>query len=86
MDRRGFLLQIGATAVPAKLHAVKWRVRGFTCIACAVGLETMLRGLAGVVHVKAEYPANTVSIDFDESRISQAKLKEFIGSCSFSVV
>ena len=94
MDRRKFFSRVtAATATTVALGAghkpsrtVNYTVRGFTCITCAVGLETMLRGLKGVSSAKASYPANKVAIEFDEQAIAEAKLKEFIVACGFLVV
>ena len=99
MDRRKFFCRVsGATAVaaglelnaaqkpaPKQLRSVNYDVKGFTCITCAVGLEVMLRGLKGVAGAKASYPANKVSIKFDERVIAEEKVRKFIGECGFSV-
>ncbi len=99
MDRRNFFSRIGAAAAttaavelkaekkPAKtqLQTVNYSVKGFTCITCAVGLETMLRGLKGVSSVKASYPGNTVAIEFDARLVGEDNIKKFIAVCGFSV-
>ncbi len=79
MDRRKFFCRVtGAAATTAglelsaaqrQLRKVNYGVKGFTCITCAVGLEVMLRGLKGIANAKASYPANKVSIEFDEQVI-----------------
>jgi Cu+-exporting ATPase len=88
MDRRKFLYGVTAagTAAAAKEPAsVNWDVKGFTCITCAVGLEVMLKGLKGVVRVKATYPDNKVSIGYDGSQVTEKTLREFIVKCGFRV-
>ena len=45
----------------------------------------MLRGLKGVVRVKASYPEARVVIGFDEKLTSEKRLKEFISKCGFPV-
>lgn len=82
---------IPAQAAPMALPKVKetrsvtWHVTGFTCITCAVGLEVMLRGMNGVARANATYPANQVSIGYDERLIDEKTLREFISVCGFTV-
>lgn len=98
MDRRDFLCKVTAAGTvtaagaspaiqkPKETRNVTYRVKGFTCITCSVGLEVMLRGLNGVTRANASYPANNVVIGFDEHLTSEKALKEFITVCGFSVV
>ncbi len=72
-------------AVENETRAVTYKVKGFTCITCSVGLEVMLRGLNGVTRANASYPANNVVIGFDEHVTSEKTLKEFITACGFAV-
>jgi copper chaperone CopZ len=96
MDRRQFLRGISTAAgTHASIQAaakdsqetrlVKLQVNGFYCVTCAVGLETMLRGLDGVTRAKAEWPSGRVAIGFDERLIGEKKLRAFILECGFSV-
>lgn len=70
---------MGATA------RVTYQVTGFTCITCAVGLETMLRGVRGVTAASASYGEHQVTIAFDEQVTSEDALRQFISDCGFSV-
>jgi copper chaperone len=63
---------------------VNWRVRGFTCVTCAVGLETMLRQQKGVASVHASYPNANVSIQFHPGQVSEASLRSFISELGFT--
>jgi Cu+-exporting ATPase len=96
MNRRKFLCQAttvpvlscaGASASVTETRVVHYKVKGFTCITCAVGLETMLRQLKGVVKAKAKaaYPENTVAIGFDEKVITETAIRHFIQTCGFAV-
>ncbi len=64
---------------------VTYRVRGFTCVTCAVGLETMLRREKGIVHVEASYPKAMVTIEFDTAEFTEDSLRKFIAEMGFSV-
>ena len=98
VDRRGFLrgvavaatttaagIGVASAAVPKETRGVTYRIKGFTCITCAVGLEAMLKGLNGVTRASASYPANTVAIGFDEYMTTEKTLRDFISACGFSV-
>lgn len=97
MDRRNFLCKVtaagtvaaaGASAAvpkPKETRVVNWKVNGFYCITCSVGLEVMLRGMPGVTRASAAYPANTVVIGFDEHMVTEKTLRDFISTCGFSV-
>ena len=95
MDRRNFICSIttgasagltAADAAPRKENrSVTYKVKGFTCITCAVGLEVMLRGLNGVARAKASYPEANVAIGFDANVTSEQTLRDFIAKCGFSV-
>ena len=63
---------------------VSWRVHGFTCVTCAVGLETMLRQQKGVTRAEASYPDAEVTIRFDPGTVSEASLRTFVTSIGFS--
>jgi copper chaperone CopZ len=64
-------------------ETVTFRVTGFTCITCAVGLETLLQKERGVVRVKASYPANMATITYRPGLTSESALAEFIESAGF---
>jgi Cu+-exporting ATPase len=75
----------GANASASETRVVHYNVKGFTCITCAVGLETMLRQLKGIVRAKATYPENTVAIGFDEKVITETAIRHFIQTCGFAL-
>jgi Cu+-exporting ATPase len=93
MNRRNFIRNVAVAgtgvslegAAPRETCAVRYRVKGFTCITCAVGLETMLRMQPGVVRAVAAYPAGTCEIGLDSAVTSDAALRQFIAGCGFSV-
>ncbi|MFP5230436.1 MAG: heavy-metal-associated domain-containing protein [Acidobacteriota bacterium] len=94
MQRRRFvqmvtLAGVGTVAAAELAHAgetktVAYHVKGFTCVTCAVGLETMLREQKGVKWVKATYPDAQVTIRYDPSSVDESGLKEFISDLGFT--
>jgi copper chaperone CopZ len=67
-----------------KTETVKYAITGFTCITCAVGLETLLMREKGVVAVKADYPAATAQIQFTPKVMQEQKLRDLIQEMGFS--
>lgn len=94
MFRRQFLQRItyastGALAVGAvegaQAKTVTYHVKGFTCVTCAVGLETLLRRQKGITRAAASYPSGVVHIDFDPALVSEKMLKSYIAEMGFRV-
>jgi copper chaperone CopZ len=79
----GGLAAIGAAEAGEK-KTVTYRVKGFSCITCAVGLEVLLRQKKGIARVEASYPKATVSIEFDPAVVTEASLKGFISEMGFT--
>lgn len=92
MIRRRFIqlatLGTGSLAAMSALSAtgketVTYRVSGFTCITCAVGLETLLRQEKGIAWAKASYPDANVVIKFDPNEVTPDSLKTYIANMGF---
>ena len=65
-------------------RTVTYKVKGFTCITCAVGLETLLQRQKGVVWVKASYPDASATIKFQPGTVTEDQLKAFISDMGFT--
>jgi copper chaperone CopZ len=96
MFRRSFIQRItlastgagiaSAAAVRAGQNkTVTYRIKGFTCVTCAVGLDTMLRRQTGVIQSKSSYPAAIAVIEFNPHVVTETSLKEFIAELGFTV-
>ncbi|HEX4308513.1 MAG TPA: heavy-metal-associated domain-containing protein [Acidobacteriaceae bacterium] len=94
MQRRRFVQMMtlagaGTIAAMEVAHAVQtttvsYRVKGFSCPTCAVGLETMLREQKGVKWVKATYPEALVVIRYEASSVSESALRGYISELGFT--
>lgn len=73
-----------APAGAKNIQTVMWHVRGFTCVTCAVGLETLLRQKKGVVEVNATYPQGIVTVQYDPDLVSQNALRSAISELGFT--
>lgn len=95
MDRRQFIRTVSAAGAVAgvsldagaatETRTVRYDVEGFTCVTCAVGLETMLKDQRGVTRVSASYPNRSVEIGFDRTLTTEQALVDFIAQCGFTV-
>jgi|SRR5580704_1985553 hypothetical protein len=79
----------GLTALGAveagETRTVIYHVKGFSCITCAVGLDTMLSRHKGIVRSKSTYPEGVVTINFHPGMITESSIKSFISEMGFSV-
>jgi copper chaperone CopZ len=64
---------------------VTYLVKGFSCITCATGLDTMLGQQKGVLSSKSTYPEGKVTVGFDPARITEQAIVVFITDLGFQV-
>jgi len=64
---------------------VTYVVKGFSCVTCAVGLDTMLQKQKGIIGSKSTYPEGIVKIQFDPQVVTEKALQEFISEMGFRV-
>ena len=75
---------LSATAMAtSEKKTVTWRIQGFTCITCAVGLDTLLQREKGVVSAQSSYPEAKTTIVFHPELIGEEKLKAAIAEMGF---
>jgi copper chaperone CopZ len=92
MFRRSFLqlltmASVGGLASMAAVarKTVTYQVRGFTCITCATGLDTLLSQQRGIASSKSTYPEGKVTVAFDPNRIAEQAIVAFITDLGFTV-
>jgi anaerobic selenocysteine-containing dehydrogenase len=78
----GGLSAIGALAASEK-KAVTYRIQGFSCITCAVGLDVMLERKKGVVKAESNYQDAKTTIIFHPHLVTEATLKASIAQMGF---
>jgi copper chaperone CopZ len=94
MERRRFMQLAGLAGVSSLAAAnaleskdaktIAYSVKGFTCITCAVGLETLLHQEKGVLKAEASYPAASVIIQYDSTKVTPDQLKGYIAEMGFT--
>jgi copper chaperone CopZ len=72
------------TVAKGKTELVTYRVKGFSCITCATGLDTMLGEQRGIASSKSTYPEGIVKIVFDPKQISKQQIADFIAELGFT--
>jgi copper chaperone CopZ len=73
-----------ATAEAKETRMITYRVKGFSCITCAIGLDTVLQKQKGIAWSKSGYPDGIVSIRYDPRAVSEKSLKGFIEEMGFT--
>ncbi|GAC1669986.1 MAG: hypothetical protein NVS9B4_26010 [Candidatus Acidiferrum sp.] len=63
----------------------RYRVKGFSCVTCATGLDTMLRQQKGITSSTSTYPEGAVTVSFDPKRITEKTIVAFISDLGFTV-
>jgi hypothetical protein len=94
MFRRNFLTRLtaaGATGLAGMVtvnasqnKTVTYRVKGFSCITCAVGLDAMLARQEGIIRSRSSYADGISVIEFNPDRVGEKRLQEFIGEMGFT--
>lgn len=90
MIRRKFIQGIAGgigavgVAAAATTRTVTWRIEGFTCVTCAVGLDTLLQQQKGIVRSRSNYPERTAVIEYDPKLTSETQIKAFIQELGFT--
>lgn len=94
MFRRRFLQLVTMASVGglAPLEAVRaaatrtaiYQVKGFTCITCATGLDTLLGQQKGVASSKSTYPEGKVTVAYDPGQITEQAIVTFITDLGFT--
>ena len=64
-------------------ETLTFKIQGFTCVTCAVGLETLLMREKGVVAAKATYPEALATIIYDPASTSKETIAAVIESMGF---
>jgi copper chaperone CopZ len=89
MVRRQFIqgiacgLGVGQAAGSTKTRTVTYHIEGFTCITCAVGLDTLLKEEKGIARSQSSYPDRTATIEFNPDVIQDEQIRARIQGFGF---
>ena len=62
-----------------------FRVLDMHCSNCAMTIEGLEDDLPGMKAVRASYHKGTVEVEYDEKRVTEAKIKDEIGRLGYTV-
>jgi copper chaperone CopZ len=65
-------------------RTVTYRVKGFSCITCATGLDTILHQQKGITSSKSTYPEGIATVIFDPEQIDEKAIAAFITGLGFT--
>ncbi|HEY5885211.1 MAG TPA: heavy metal-associated domain-containing protein [Pyrinomonadaceae bacterium] len=74
---------VGASAVTKKATI---RVDGMTCAKCTGSVEKALKATPGVEKVEVSLERKEAVVDYDDQKVTEAKLREVINATGFKVV
>ena len=80
------LLLLSNAAQAASPHAVAFKVKNFTCAACAITITKALDRVPGVSARSVDAKTETVRITFDPARVSEAQLAAALRDAGFPAV
>lgn len=80
----GALTSIDALSSTARKSLVL-QVKGFTCITCATGLDTLLGREKGIIASHSTYPEGKVTVNYNPESSSEEAIRKFISELGFTV-
>lgn len=80
------MLALGASSVLAASKSVTIRVEGMKCNHCSSSVAKALKATAGVEKVEISHEKGEAVIQYDDQKVTEAKLREVINGTGFKAV
>ena len=80
------MLALGASSVLAASKSVTIRVEGMKCNNCSSSIAKALKATDGVEKVEISHEKGEAVIQYDEQKVTEAKLREVINGTGFKAV
>jgi mercuric transport protein len=77
------LTSVGALAVTKRATI---RVEGMKCAKCSGSVEKVLKATAGVEKVEVNLERKEAVVEYDDAKVTEAKLREVINGAGFKAV
>jgi Cu+-exporting ATPase len=74
-----------ASGTNANGKTAVFQVKGFSCITCAVGLDTMFSRTKGIMSSHSTYPEGKVTVRFAPGEITDAAVRAVIADAGFTI-
>ena len=68
----------------AKAQTITCKIKGFSCVTCAAGLDVMLRRNKGILRSHSTYPEAITTIEYEPGIIDTAKIQSLIAEMGFT--
>ena len=80
------VLALGAISVSAETRKSVIRVEGMHCKMCSASVEKALKATEGVEQVEVSSEKGEAVVQFDDQKVTEAKLREVINGTGFKAV
>ena len=80
------MIALGALGVSAATKKSTIRVEGMTCNKCTGSVEKALKAVLGVEKVEVSLQRKEAVIEYDDEKVTEAKLREVINATGFKAV
>lgn len=80
------VLSLGAASASAATKTARIRVEGMRCKNCSASVAKALKATAGVERVEVNEKEGTAVIEYDDQKVTEAKLREVINGTGFKAV
>jgi copper chaperone CopZ len=80
------MLALGASSVLAASKSVTIRVEGMKCNHCSSSVAKALKATDGVEKVEISHEKGEAVIQYDDQKVTEAKLREVINGTGFKAV
>lgn len=80
------LFTIGAGTATAAIRKSTIRVNGMTCKNCSGSVAKALKATAGVINVDVSHERKEAVVEYDDEKVTEAKLREVINATGFKAV
>ena len=68
------------------MDTLNWNISGMHCDGCAVRLQKVLSGKAGVQSARVSFPDKQTFLEYDSSTISSYQIKDAVEKAGFDIV
>jgi len=80
------VLSLSAISVSAATKTTTIRVEGMHCKMCSASITKALKATVGVEKVEVSFEKGEAVIEFDDQKVTEAKLREVINATGFKAV
>jgi Cd2+/Zn2+-exporting ATPase len=79
------LAQRAGAEITTRYHHVRLPIAGMDCSDCAIVLEHVVGRLDGVLAVSVNYPAQSMTVEFDGQKVNQATIERRVRSLGYAI-